>query len=143
MKLTKVEYKRLNARQKENFNLQKLSAVLADYGFVTHRLSDDWEGGDLIARHIQGEVLFVQLKSRLSVYKKYIDKQLYIAFPHADAWYLFPHDEFLAIVLERTRIRSSKSWSKDGGYSWPRLSSEMLKLLEPYRITGSTKPIEE
>jgi hypothetical protein len=143
MKLAKVQYDRLNARQKENFNLQKLSAVLAEYGFVTHRLSDDWEGPDLIARHIHGDVLFVQLKSRLSIFEKYRGKALYIAFPHGDLWYLFPHDKFLAKVLEQTTVASTVSWSKQGKYSWPKLSAQMLELLEPYRISGSTKPIRE
>ena len=41
-----VEYRTLNARQQEAFNFQKVSAVLADYGFVTMRLSSDWQGAD-------------------------------------------------------------------------------------------------
>jgi hypothetical protein len=49
MILKKVLYSRLNARQKENFNFQKVSAILADYGFVTLWLSDDWQGADFIA----------------------------------------------------------------------------------------------
>ncbi|HEV2947263.1 MAG TPA: SPASM domain-containing protein [Gemmataceae bacterium] len=35
MKLKRISYSSLNAKQKENFNFQKISAVLADYGFVT------------------------------------------------------------------------------------------------------------
>ncbi len=42
MKLEPIQYADLNSRQKENYNFQKLSAVLADYGYVTMRLSDDW-----------------------------------------------------------------------------------------------------
>ena len=96
MKLEKVKYSDLNARQKENFNFQKVSAVLADYGFVTLRLSDDWQGADFIALHTSGNVLRVQLKSRLTFDKKYSDKGLYVAFGDGDAWYLYPHDELLA-----------------------------------------------
>lgn len=48
MPFPKISYRELNARQKENFNFQKVSAVLADYGFVTFRLSDDWQGADFI-----------------------------------------------------------------------------------------------
>lgn len=55
MKLERIDYAKLNARQKENFNFQKISAVLADYGFVAMRLSDDWQGADFIALHIDGE----------------------------------------------------------------------------------------
>jgi len=39
----RVRYEDLDARQKEAFNFQKVSAVLADYGFVTLRLSSDWQ----------------------------------------------------------------------------------------------------
>jgi hypothetical protein len=35
--------------------------VLADYGFLTMRLSDDWQGADFIAQHIDGAFLKVQL----------------------------------------------------------------------------------
>ncbi len=67
-----IDYKKdLNARQKENYNFQKISAVLADYGFVTLRLSDDWNGADFIALHKSGESLRVQLKARLSFSRKY------------------------------------------------------------------------
>lgn len=64
---SRVEYSCLNSRQKENFNYQKIAGVLADYGFITHRLSDDWNGADFIAQHIDG-VLFlrVQLKGGLA-----------------------------------------------------------------------------
>ena len=34
-----IDYQQLNARQKENYNFLKVSAVLADYGFVTMRLT--------------------------------------------------------------------------------------------------------
>ena len=63
-----IDYEDLNSRQKENFNFQKVSAVLADYGFLTLRLSADWQGADFIAHHVSGDwYLKVQLKGRLTV----------------------------------------------------------------------------
>jgi len=50
-----VNYKDLNARQKEDHNFQKVAARLADYGFNCLRLTDDWQGADFIACHIDGE----------------------------------------------------------------------------------------
>ena len=35
MTFTKINYNELNARAKEMYNFQKVSAVLADYGFAT------------------------------------------------------------------------------------------------------------
>src|SRR6266404_4854846 len=104
MKLVKIAYGDLNARQKENFNFQKVSAVLAEYGFVTLRLSDDWQGADFIALHVSGEVLRVQLKSRLAFYRKYEGKGLHVAFADGETWYLYSHDELLAKVLAATTI---------------------------------------
>jgi hypothetical protein len=141
MKFAKVEYRQLNARQKENFNFQKVSAILADYGFVTLRLTDDWAGADFIAVHISGETLRVQLKSRLAFYRKYEGKDLYVAFGDANAWYLYPHDELLKTILPR--IRSTRSWAERGGYSFNKLSREIQSLLEPYRIIGATTPLPE
>jgi hypothetical protein len=63
MKFKKIIYSELNARQKESYNFQKVSAIFADYGFSTIRLSDDWQGADFIAQHIDNQVfLKVQLK---------------------------------------------------------------------------------
>ena len=131
-----IQYRNLNARQKENYNFLKLSGVLADFGFVTMRVSADWEGADFIAQHNGGNLfLKVQLKSRLTLSKKYEGKDIYIAFRNgsgADSdWYLFPHDD----VLERVKssIGSTRSWGS-GNYSWGRLSQNMRRLLDPYRI---------
>jgi hypothetical protein len=65
--LSPIDYQRLNSRQKEAYNFQKISAVLADFGYCTIRLSDDWGGADFIAQHIDGSVLKVQLKGRLYI----------------------------------------------------------------------------
>lgn len=139
--MKKIEYSRLNARQQENFNIQKLSAVLADYGFVTFRLSDDWGGADLIALHISGEVLRVQLKSRLTFDRKYEGKGLYVAFADAGAWYLYPHDELLATILAGSTVGLTRSWNESSFYHYPRMSRQLRGVLERYRITGDAKPI--
>ncbi len=55
LNLKKVSYNDLNSRQKENYNYAHVTAVLADYGFTTMRLTDDWQGADFIAQHIDGE----------------------------------------------------------------------------------------
>lgn len=81
MNLTKIDYAALNDRQKENYNFQKIAAILADYGFNCIRLSDDYMGADFLALHIDGTtVLKVQLKGRLNLENKYIGKELFVAF---------------------------------------------------------------
>jgi hypothetical protein len=138
-KLRQVHYASLNARQKENYNYQKVSAILADYGYVTMRLSDDWDGADFIAKHIrEKEILKVQLKGRLDFRKKYLGKEIYVAF-HAkktDIWYLYPHDELLNELGHAGFVVNTTAWS-NGGYSFANLSPELQHLLEPYRL-GTT-----
>lgn len=98
----RVAYGDLNSRQQENYNFQKVAARLADYGYNCLRLSDDWQGADFIACHIDGEIfLKVQLKGRLSIDKKYIGKEIQIAFLHGDSCYIYPHDAFLDDLIER------------------------------------------
>lgn len=133
--LIPISYTKLNARQQENYNYQKISAILADFGFVTLRLNDDWQGADFIAQHIDGETFIkVQLKSRLTFNRKYVGKDIFIVFENNGIWYLFPHDELLQKVLQETNIENTESWSVGGGYSFPSLSVKLMKLLNPYKI---------
>jgi hypothetical protein len=118
MKLSKIDYSSLNARQKENYNFQKISGILADYGFVTIRLSDDWGGADFIAKHINGDdYIKVQLKGRLTIDKKYIGKNVWIAFPSESDWYMIPHDEMLDYLLSNSDIGKTDSWVIHNAYS--------------------------
>jgi hypothetical protein len=134
IRFERVSYLHLNARQKENFNFQKVSAVLADYGFVTIRLSDDWQGADFIAHHINGEsFLKVQLKGRLTVDTKYKDKDIWICFSYKAVWYLFPHDKFLCWALENTTIGTTRDWESPddwervrGIYTWPSPTKDII-----------------
>jgi hypothetical protein len=130
----RISYADLNSRQQESYNFQKVSALLADYGFTTIRLNDDWQGADFIAQHSEGEFLKVQLKGRLSFYKKYRDKDLYICFRSGDAWFLYPHDEILRQALEHHAFGATKSWTLEDGYSFPNVPKELMPLLMPYRI---------
>ena len=49
MDFNKISYVKLNAKQKENYNYHKVAATLADYGYNSMRLNDDWQGADFIA----------------------------------------------------------------------------------------------
>lgn len=137
LELSQIEYSNLNSRQKENYNYQKVSAVLADYGFITHRLTDDWQGADFIAQHIDGETfLKVQLKGRLTFDKKYLEQKIFVAFRSAnDKWFLYDHDELLKLIFNEVgSIESSKSWKENRSYSFPRLGSKYKKLLSSYQL---------
>lgn len=102
LNLKKVEYQKLNNRQKETYNFQKISAKLADYGFITYRMYDDYHGADFHAVGIDGEIIKVQLKSRVTIHHKYLDKELYIGFPDGEEWYLYPHDEIFNLIINHS-----------------------------------------
>ena len=132
----KVHYEALNAKRQESYNFQKASGVLADYGFVTIRLSDDWEGADFLAHHISGETLRVQLKGRATFAKKYKGKDIWICFRDGSQWYVYPHDEILDRVLAETNVANTDSWKKpDGMYSFPSISQQLANILAPYRLS--------
>lgn len=135
----KIEYKALNAKQQENYNMLKLGAVIADYGFDLIRLNDDWQGADFIANHIDGSTyLKVQLKGRLTIDKKYVEKDLYIAFRNGEDWYLYPHDELIEKLNTYGIALHTSSWTERGHYSWPNLSSRLEELIEPYKLQASS-----
>ena len=128
LSFSKIEYTQLNSRQKENYNYHKISSILTDYGFTTLRLLDDWEGADFIAKHISGEHFLVQQKSRLAFAKKYVGKNIHIAFPDGEGGcFLYPHDELLKKVADTTDMTSSDSWIEKRGYTfpWSRVSPEL------------------
>lgn len=133
----RAAYKDLNARQRENYNFHKVAAILSDYGFNSMRLSDDWQFADFIAVHIDGEtILRVQLKSALAIAKKYLGKNLHIAFPDGDGAYVFPHDKFVEEAEKQGKMTHTESWKKeDGLFQMSPTPKWAREWLAPYRLT--------
>ena len=144
LNLIPVDYKSLNSRQQENYNFQKVSGVLAEFGFTTMRLSDDWQGADFIANHIGGQqFLKVQLKGRLTLDKKYQEKDIWICFPYKDIWYLYPHDAAIEYALESGSLgKNAQRWKGGTGTrSYRSPPAQFLKWLARFALrrhsTGS------
>ena len=138
MKLSKISYDALKPRQKEVFNFQKVAGLLADYGFNCIKLSDDWQGADFLAYHVGGEdTLKVQLKSRLSISKKYIGKDIYIAFPIRGHWYLIEHDELLKRIIAHTNWLDRPSWTDKGDWSSESANKRLIDDLADFCISHS------
>ena len=135
MKLQRIRYQNLSAKQQEIYNFQKISGVLADYGFNCIKLHDDWQGADFIAYHKDGEqVLKVQLKGRLTIAKKYRNKELNMAFRVKETWYLLPHDELVKAVGQTTRWLHTDSWIQKGEYHSGKPSKTLLERLSKYTL---------
>ena len=127
--MKKIKYSELNSRQKENYNFHKVASALADYGYNSMRLNDDWQGADFIAVK-NDEMIKVQLKGRFTVDKKYLGKEIYIAFIEDENIKFYSHDEAVNILPQN--IKDSISWSERGGYSWgktPKHYDSIIKIL--------------
>jgi hypothetical protein len=134
---TRIEYSKLNAKHKENYNFQKVAARLADFGYNSMRLSDDYEGADFIALHNEsGEHLLVQLKGRLSFDSKYYGKKLHIAFRVNEDVYIYPHDELRKRIVDEGLLEGSKSviWVEFGSRSWRNIPVKLQPLLDDYKL---------
>jgi hypothetical protein len=129
MDLKKIIYTELNSKQKENYNFHKVASALADYGYNSMRLNDDWQGADFIA--VKGDdMLKIQLKGRFTIDKKYIRKDIFISFLEEGKVKIYNHDDALKLIPENVKI--SKSWSEVGSYSWgktPKLFNETIVIL--------------
>ena len=126
MKFNKVNYNELNAKQKENYNFHKVAAALAEYGYNSMRLNDDWQGADFIA--VKGDdMLKIQLKGRFTVDEKYRGKDIYITFIEDDKIKMYKHDEAVNLLPEKTK--NTESWEKRGGYSWGKTPKQYDKII--------------
>ena len=136
MKLTKIVYDELSAKQQETYLYHKAASVLADYGFNCIALCDDWRGADCLAYHKEdGHILKIQLKGRMTIARKYMDKDVYMCFPVDSVWHLVLHDELLGIVDETTpSTLKSKSWLKGDEFSWGNPSKAYRQRLAEFAL---------
>lgn len=133
----KITYAEMNSRQKENFNFHKIAASLSDYGYASIRLSDDFNGADFLAVHVNGQsILRVQLKGRFCFDEKYYGKNIYIAFRDTDDCYIYPHDEVRRQIEDAGMLQESKSenWILNGSRSWPNVPKKFRNFLEKYKL---------
>ncbi len=128
VKFTRVCYNDLNRRQKENFNFQKVASCFAEYGFNCLKLSDDWQGADFIACHINGnDFLKIQLKGRLTFEQKYRDKNIYIAFLDGNDCFVYPHDIVWEIIQDKRKHKFQDR-------SWPTVPKWARAILADYKL---------
>lgn len=134
------------SKSTENANYVELSRKLHEYGLETVWVRNDWYGADLIAYHpdpVVGTCIWIQLKSRVTIMKKYINKgELCIAFRHSYThketgedmtdWYLIPHDKLVEIVPESWK--TSTSWIQHNYYHAASPSHEMISKLSDYKL---------
>ena len=87
----------------------------------------------ILYRESDGQLRKVQLKARWTIERKYIGRDIWIAFPAGEDWYLMPHDQMLA-AAETDGVTKTASWVESGAYSRPRLSAAVLAQCASYRF---------
>jgi hypothetical protein len=127
MLLNKVDYTKLKGKAQENYNFAKVSSALADYGYSCIRLTDDYQGADFIAVHaINEDSLMVQLKGRWSIFKKYLGKNIKIAFRDGDDIYIYDHDDMVKACETLGLYVTSNAWIEGDGYDKGSLPKKLL-----------------
>lgn len=91
----------------------------------------------ILYRESDGMVRKAQLKGRWMIDRKYLGRDIWMAFPIAGDWYLMPHDE-MAALAEVEGVTKTASWIEGGAYSKPRPSKATIAACAAYRFS----PIE-
>jgi len=91
----------------------------------------------ILYQESDGVVHKVQLKGRWTIDRKYVGRDIWIAFPIGANWYLMPHDEMVAIA-EVDGAANSRSWLVGGAYSRPRPSKALIAACAPHRFADAS-----
>ncbi len=114
--------------------------MLADYGFMTLRVSSDWQSADFIAQHVDGvSFLKVQLKGSFAIDKDYEGKDLYICFPDRpfpgrSTWFLCLHDMLVSQARSCTNICNTDSWITHGTYRAAKPPASLVPFLDRFAL---------
>ena len=93
------------------------------------------EGIDLIAhREADDDLKLVQQKSRWTIARKYVGRNIWIAFRDRDEWFLAPHDELVAFA-EGAGYTATSSWNEKGIYHMATMSRDLRERCMKFRLT--------
>ena len=126
---------RYSAQVREVINRNTVVSLALEQGF--NAFLPVYDGGIdfILYRESDGATRNVQLKARWTIERKYVGRNIWIAFPHENDWYLMQHDEMLK-VAEAEGVTQTASWLQGSAYSRPRLSKTQLVQCEPYRFAA-------
>jgi hypothetical protein len=96
----------------------------------------------ILYREKDGMIYKVQLKGRWTIDRKYLRRDLWIAFPIEGDWYLVPHDKMVESA-EADGKAKSESWLKAGLYSTGKPSKAIIAACAPYRFKAVQAVVAE
>ncbi len=137
--MKKLVRKEMSKKFIEYRNFAKISACLADYGYVSLWNRVDDKGADFICTEIKtSDVLKIQLKGRVSVSPKdYGGKDIYMAFPkndrlHDKDWVIVPHDKLNKIFKNKTDSSIGRSSGAIPNKYWEEI--KQIAILGPFDL---------
>ena len=139
MNREKVVYANLKGKAQEAFNAGKLAGAMARYGYELTPVRNDAEGADFVAYRAGEPALLIQLKGRPCIDKKYIGKDIWMAFPGKDpdstVMFMVPHDRLVQIWRDNQPQGNSfenRAWLRDGVLH--ATSRWLFDALDDYRV---------
>ncbi len=124
---------RYRSQVREVINRNALVTLALEHGFNAFLPVYDGGVDFILYREPDGVIRKVQLKGRWYIDRKYVGRDIWIAFHVDGAWFLAPHDE-LVDMGERAGFTATASWLEGGAYSCPRPSKAMAAKLAAYRF---------
>ncbi|MCD2317271.1 hypothetical protein LQ954_14075 [Sphingomonas sp. IC-11] len=124
---------RYKSQVREVINRNALVTLALENGF--NAFIPVYDGGVdfILYRESDGVTCKVQLKGPWYIDRKYVGRDIWIAFHVDGAWYVAPHDDLVRFA-ETYGFTKTKSWLEGGAYSCPRPSKSMTLDLAAYRF---------
>lgn len=126
---------RFRAQVREVINRNIVVSLAMEKGFNAYLPVYDGGVDFILYREEDALTLKVQLKGRWVIDRKYVGRDIWVAFPNAGEWYLVPHDTMVE-QAEAAGFTKTSSWIDGGAYSCPSLSRSMAAACEPYRFAS-------
>ncbi|MHB1220086.1 MAG: hypothetical protein ACYC1L_18020 [Alphaproteobacteria bacterium] len=126
---------KLSTRSIEMRNRLGLINLAFEQGYVAYLPVVD-EGIDLILySEPKRRFIKVQLKGRWTIDKKYIGRNILIAFSEGENWYLAPHDAMVKIAKQ---LGFARNWMRTGNYSKVRMNKTLKIAMKKYLFPSRT-----
>jgi hypothetical protein len=125
---------RYRTQVQEVINRHVVVSLALEQGFNAFLPVYDGGVDFILYREDDQQVRKVQLKGRWTIDKKYVGRDIWMAFPIDGQWHLMPHDLMLEHAEADGKTLKSASWIDGGAYSKPRPSAATIAECAPYKF---------
>lgn len=132
---------RYRTQVREVINRNAVISLALDQGFNAFLPVYDGGVDFILYRESDSMLRKVQLKGRWIIDRKYLGRDIWMAFPMAGEWYLMPHDEMVA-QAEIEGVTKTASWIEGGAYSKPKPSVATISACSAYRLKEIGKVVD-